>query len=89
MNIHQTLHVILCAIWYRLYSFENVKNAHGVVFLLVNLQAEVCNLTKSNSPPWVLFMFSLIPQIVPSRAKHLKPLPLDIFVRCSDLLSIF
>ena len=27
--------------------------------------------------------------MVPNRAKHFKPLLLDIFVRCSDLFSIF
>ena len=34
-----------------------MKNTHGGVFLLVNLQAEACNFTKSNTPPWLFFMF--------------------------------
>ena len=28
-----------CAIWYHLYNLKNVKNTHGVVLLLVKLQA--------------------------------------------------
>ena len=36
---------MLCVIWYHLYNFENVKNIHGRVWLLVKLQA---NFTKSN-----------------------------------------
>ena len=31
-----------CTIWYHLYNFKNVK---------------ACNFTKSNTPPWVFFMF--------------------------------
>ena len=37
-------------IWYRMYNFKNVKNSHGGVLLLVKLQAETCNFTKSNTP---------------------------------------
>ena len=33
------------------------KNTHGRVLLLVKLQAEACNFTKSNTPPWVFFTF--------------------------------
>ena len=29
-----------------LYNFKNVKNTHGIVLLLVKLQAEACNLLK-------------------------------------------
>ena len=43
---------MLCAIWYHLINFKNVKNTHGGVLLLVKLQA-----SKSNTPPWVFFMF--------------------------------
>ena len=32
-----------------------VKNIHGVVLLLVKLQA--CNFTKSQNPPWVFYTF--------------------------------
>ena len=46
-----------CAIWYHLYNFKNVKNTHGGVLILVKLQAEECNFTKINTPPWVLFIF--------------------------------
>ena len=37
---------MLCAIWYHLYKLKNVKNTHGGVLLLVNLQDEACNLLK-------------------------------------------
>ena len=39
------LYVMLCAIWYYLYNFKNVKNTHGGVILLVKLQAEACTKT--------------------------------------------
>ena len=54
-----------CAIWYHLYNLKNVKNTHGRVLLLVKLQA-----TKSNTHPWVFFMFFSILQMVPNRATH-------------------
>ena len=41
-----------CAIWYHVYNLKNVKNTHGGVLLLV-----ACNLTKSNTPPWLFFTF--------------------------------
>ena len=34
-----------------------MKNTQGGKLLLVKLQAEVCNFTKSNIPPWVFFTF--------------------------------
>ena len=46
-----------CAIWYHLYNFKNVKNTHGRVLLLVKLQAQTFNFTKSKAPPWVSFTF--------------------------------
>ena len=42
-------------IWYHLHNIENIKNTHGGVLLLVELQAKGCNFTKSNTPPWVIF----------------------------------
>ena len=45
------------AICYYLYSLKNVKNTYGGVLILVQLQAEACNFTKINFPPWVFFMF--------------------------------
>ena len=39
-------------VWYHLYNLKNVKNAPVGVILLVKLQAQNCNLTKSNTPPW-------------------------------------
>ena len=35
-----------CVIWYHLYNLKMVKNIHGVVLLLVKLQAEACLFTK-------------------------------------------
>ena len=49
--------MVRCAIWYHLYNFRNVKNTHGGVLLLAKLQVQACNFTKSNTPPWVFFMF--------------------------------
>ena len=46
-----------CTIWYHLYNLKNVKNTYGGVLLLVKLQALTCNITKSNTPPGVFFMF--------------------------------
>ena len=46
---------------------KNVKNVHGGVILLVKLQAEAYNFTKSNTPPWVfltLFKMYIWNQIV-------------------------
>ena len=52
-----SLFVVPCAIWYHVDNLKNVKNTHGGVLLLVKLQAEACNFTKSNTPPWVFFTF--------------------------------
>ena len=38
-------------------QFKNVKNTHGGMLLLVKLQAEAWNCTKSNTPPWVFSRF--------------------------------
>ena len=38
-------------------QFKNVKNTHGRVLLLVKLQAETGNFTKSNIPSWLFFTF--------------------------------
>ena len=46
-----------CVIWYYLYNFKNVKNTNGGVLFLVKLETEACNFAKSNTPPWVFFMF--------------------------------
>ena len=32
-----------------------MKNTYGGLLLLVKLQAEACNFTRSNTPPWVFF----------------------------------
>ena len=34
-----------------------LKNTHGGLILLVKLQAEACNFTKSITPSWVFFIF--------------------------------
>ena len=49
--------VMFCTIWYHWYNLKNVKNTHGGMLLLVKLQASARNFTKSNTPPWVFFMF--------------------------------
>ena len=46
-----------CVIWYHLYNLKNVKNTHGGLLLLVNLQTLACNFNKSNTPSWVYFYF--------------------------------
>ena len=43
-----SIYVMLWAIWYHLYNLKNVKNTHGGVLLLVELQALASNFTKSN-----------------------------------------
>ena len=53
----KSTYVVICAIWYHLFNLKNVKCTHGGVLLLVKLQAEACNYTKSNTPPWVFFTF--------------------------------
>ena len=50
-------YVMLCAIWYHLCNSKKMKNTRGRVLLLVELQAETCNFTKSSTPPWVFLMF--------------------------------
>ena len=53
----QLLYVVRCAIWYHLYNFKKVKNTHGGVLTLVELQASACNFTKINTPLRVFFTF--------------------------------
>ena len=60
-----------CAIWYRFYNLENVRNTHGGVPLLVKLQDSACHFTKSNTHPWVFFHVFKIVQMVPNRVNHL------------------
>ena len=52
-----SLNVMRCAIWYHLCNSKNVKNTHVGVLLLVKLQAEAWNFTKSNTRAWVFFTF--------------------------------
>ena len=51
------IYVMRCAIWYHLDNWKNVKNTPRGVLILVKLQAEACNFTKINTPPWVFFTF--------------------------------
>ena len=46
-----------CSLWYHLFNLKNVKSTQRGLILLVKLQAEACNFTKSVTPPWVLFTF--------------------------------
>ena len=48
---------VLCDIWYHSCNLRSMKNTDVGVLLLVKLQAEACNFTKSNIPPWLFFMF--------------------------------
>ena len=49
--------VMLCTIWYHFYNLKNVKNTNRGVLLLVKLQVEASNFTKSGTPPWMCFTF--------------------------------
>ena len=62
-------YVMLCVFGTICCNLKNVKNTHGGVLLLVNIQAESCAFTKSNSPPRVLHVFKL--KMVPNYAKRL------------------
>ena len=44
-------------IGYHLYNFKKMKDTHGGVLILVKLQAEACNFTEINAPPWLFFTF--------------------------------
>ena len=46
-----------CTIWYHLFNLKKLKNTHGGVLILVQLQAEACNFTKINTPPRVFSRF--------------------------------
>ena len=48
---------MLCTIWYHLHSLKHGEKTHGGVILLVKLQVEASNFTKSITPPWVIFTF--------------------------------
>ena len=53
MLIYKTL----CAIWCHLENLKNVNYNLGEAILLAKLQASACNFTKSNTSPWMFFMF--------------------------------
>ena len=38
-------------VWNNLYNLKNVKNAHGVVLLLVKLPAWACHFSERHTPP--------------------------------------
>ena len=63
------LYVMRCAIWYHSYNLKKAKNAHGEVLLLVKLQSENCNFTKSNNSMGAFHAFCIV-QLVPNRATH-------------------
>ena len=37
--------------------FKRHENIHRGVLLFVTMQVSPCDFTKSNTPPWVFFMF--------------------------------
>ena len=50
-----------------------MKNTHGGELLLVNSQALACNITKSNTPPWMFPRFLNCAYGTKSRkASHIK-----------------
>ena len=64
---------MLCSIWYQLFNLKDVKKTHEGVLLFARLQAEswnICNFTKSNTSPRVLFTFLKIVQMVPNRVTY-------------------
>ena len=64
-------YVTLCAIWYHLYNFKNLKRTHRRVLLLVKLHKDICNFSKSNTHPWVFSTFSyIVVKMVPNCAKR-------------------
>ena len=70
------IYVVLCAIQYHVHNLKNMKNTNGGLLLLVKLQANACNFTKSNTPPWVFFTFFKLYEwyeIAQSTAYDIKP----------------
>ena len=64
---------LLYVIWYHLCNLKNVKNTHGGVLLLVKLQTEACNATKSNTLPLVfLTFFKLYKGTKPRQASNIQ-----------------
>ena len=57
-NFLRRTYVMVCAVWNYLHDLKNVKNTHGGMILKVKLQIKVCNVTKSNTAPWVFLTFS-------------------------------
>ena len=47
----------LCTIWCDLCNLKNEKNTHGGVLILIKLQTETCNFTKSDTPSCLFFPF--------------------------------
>ena len=47
----------LCTIWCDLCNLKNEKNTHGGVLILIKLQTETCNFTKSDTPACLFFPF--------------------------------
>ena len=66
-------YVILCAIWYHLYNFKNVKNTHGGVLLLVKCRVQLANLLKVTLLHGCFARFKnvFIVRMAPNRAKCL------------------
>ena len=49
---------MLCTIYYQKCNLKSMKNTEGGVLLLVKLQAEAFNFTRSNTPSWLFLRFS-------------------------------
>ena len=74
-----SINMVRWAIWYHMYNLKNVKNIHGGLLILVKLQAEVCNFTKINTPPWVFFTFFKLYKCYQNHATHHKWRRLSFF----------
>ena len=57
---HVTMSLSICDSLHDLIPFVECKKHETPMeewLLLIKLQAKTCNLTKSNTPPWVFFSF--------------------------------
>ena len=70
LKLIKLIYVVLCAIWYHSYNLKNLKNTHRGVLILVKLQAEGCNFSKSDTPRWVFFTLFKLYKMAPNRVKH-------------------
>ena len=65
------IYAMFCAIWNHSYNFKNMKNTHGGVLLLVELQpfTRILAFNFLKSSMGVFHIFKIV-QMVPDRARH-------------------